>query len=213
MRRASRQNPSRVVVVEDSINSGWSINQAVGSGSIQQILGKAAVYCTPTGIPHCDVFGVELPLPHYFTWHMFGSNLLCKYPTGFDMDGLFCLDARPEQDDDGEKYQDFLNNVRPLYLYKGGACGAIITARIEKYRPQTEAWLRRYGVQYRTLVMGPWESKRERSQHSIAEWKGDRCRDLKLQLYVESDGRQAPRIATQAGIPVMCPAAKKVFTP
>jgi hypothetical protein len=213
MRQALRQESERIVVIEDSVNTGWSLNQAVGNPINPRVLGKATVYCTPTGIPSCDLFAVELPLPHYFTWHMFGSNLLCKYPTAFDMDGILCHDCSHEADDDGEKYLSFLENVAPLYPYTGGICGAIITARIEKYRSQTEAWLAKHRIRYKRLIMGPWSSKKERSGKDIGEWKGLEAKKLGMQLFIESDGRQAPKICQTANIPVMCPAAKKVFTP
>jgi hypothetical protein len=204
---------TRIIVVEDSINSGWSIQRSVSKHRDPRILGTAAVYSTPNGAACVDLVAVDLPLPHYFMWHMFGSNLLCKHPTGFDIDGLFCPDCTPYDDDDGDRYGEFILNTPPLYLYRGGVCGAIITGRLEKYRPQTETWLKLHNVQYKQLIMGPWESKRERARHSVGDWKGGVCKELKLQLYVESDPRQAPRIATSGGIPVMCPDAKKVFVP
>jgi len=204
---------TKIVVIEDSINSGWSIKRAVSATPDPRIIGTAAVYSTPTGASSVDLVAIDLPLPHYFMWHMFGSNLLCKYPTGFDIDGLFCPDCSREADDDGERYLQFLTTTPPLYLYRGGVCGAIITARLEKYRPQTEAWLATHKIQFRKLVMGPWESLAERRKHLMGEWKGSVCKQLNLQLYVESDPRQAPQIAKVGNIPVMCPNAKKVFIP
>jgi orotate phosphoribosyltransferase len=213
MRQALREESQRIIVIEDSVNTGWSLQRSIGSPKNPRILGTATVYCTPTGIGSCDLYAVNLPLPHYFTWHMFGSNLLCKYPTGFDMDGILCQDCSREADDDGPLYEEFLRNVPPLYPYRGGVCGAIITARIEKYRSLTEDWLAKHKIKYKRLIMGPWSSKKERNGHDIGEWKGIEARKLGLQLFIESDPRQAPKIKQVADIPVMCPAAKQVFTP
>lgn len=211
MKRAIRHEQTRIVAVEDSVNSGWSMTNAVGPQRDPRVIGTATVYCTPTGFDKVDLYAVALPLPHWFTWHMFGSNLLSRCPTGFDFDGILGHDCTREQDDDGEMYLDFLRNVPPRWLYRGGSISAIITARLGKYRGETEAWLARHRQEYGKLIMGPWQDLRERRKHCIGTWKAEMCREHGLGLFVESDPRQAEIIQKRAGIPVMCPPARRVF--
>lgn len=211
MRRAMRHTQDKIVAVEDSINTGWSMETAVGRRRDPRIIGTATVYCTPAGFSKVDLYAVPLPLPHWFTWHMFGSNLLSRCPTGFDFDGILGHDCPIECDDDGERYVEWMESVPPLYLYRGGAITTIITARLEKYRQQTERWLARYGQQYGELVMGPWASLAERRKKCIGTWKAEMCAQKRLGLFVESDPRQAKIIHAKAKIPVMCPAAREVF--
>lgn len=211
MKNALATKQRNIVVVEDSVNSGWNMENAVGSVPDRRIIGKAAVYCTPIGHSKVDLYAVSLPLPHWFTWHMFGSGLLSQCKTGFDFDGILCHDCSPNQDDDGVRYLDFLNNVPPKWLYTGGRISTIITARLEKYRPQTTKWLETYRQRYGSLVMGSWPSLHSRNRSCVGSWKAEMCIENELCLFVESDPYQAEIISKKANIPVMCPPARKIY--
>ncbi len=74
---------------------------------------------------------------------------------------------------------------------------AIVTGRLERFRPQTEAWLRRHGVEYGSLVMNPGDRKH-------AEFKADAYRSLGGALgFVESSRQQAAEIHERTGRPVL----------
>ena len=88
---------------------------------------------------------------------------------------------------------------------------AIITARLEKYRAETEAWLADYGIRYKELVMGPWLTKAERERSDVAAWKAKEFDRTGLELFVESDPAQAKAIHRQTGKNVLCPALGKVL--
>jgi hypothetical protein len=45
----------------------------------------------------------------------------------------------------GPRYENFLVNARPKFLPRKYHVKLICTARLEKWRPQTEEWLRRHG--------------------------------------------------------------------
>lgn len=62
-----------------------------------------------------------------------------------DIDGVLCADPTPEENDDGEKYRHFLLNTPPLFIPKV-TIGTLVTSRLEKYRPETEAWLQKNHV-------------------------------------------------------------------
>ena len=85
---------------------------------------------------------------------------------------------------------------------------AIITARLEQYRGPTEAWLARWGIRARRLVMA------ETSDHQFypAAFKADAYNAIgDATLYLESDSRQAAEIAALTTKRVICPALGEVF--
>lgn len=172
----------------------------------------AVIYATPrarkTGV--FDLVAVELDSPHYLEWNFFNSSLTCK--AAMDFDGILCQDCPAPYDDDAEHYANFLANVPPKHLPRREPVGAIVTGRLEKYRPETEAWLAHWGVRCNCLIMGPWPTPAARSGR-IAAWKGDVYRQLPHSLFVESDPRQVAVIATVARKPVLCPVAERVFFP
>jgi uncharacterized HAD superfamily protein len=123
-----------------------------------------------------------------------------------DMDGVLCEDCPPGCDDDGPLYAEFLRTARPFHLPRRQPVGAIITARLEKYRDQTEAWLARHRVQYEQLVM--WDSTdapgRWDPPMRIPAWKAAFFEVSRALLFVESDPRQAQAIRQLTGKPVVC---------
>lgn len=122
-----------------------------------------------------------------------------------DFDGVLCRDATRDEDDDGENYMRFLSEAEPKFLPMGYEIGAIVTARCDKYRTQTGAWLARHGVKYRALHMGPWSGKAERAGGSnAAKWKAEVYSRMgaNISLFIESSASQAREIATLSGKPV-----------
>jgi hypothetical protein len=83
-----------------------------------------------------DYYFENVPLPRYFQWNILNHT---TRKTCFDIDGVLCADPLPEQNDDGEKYIDFILNAPPLFI-PGSKIGTIVTSRLE-YRIQTETWL------------------------------------------------------------------------
>ena len=150
-------------------------------------------------------------------WNLFNSQMTIDL--AFDMDGVLCEDCPPGDDDDGERYGQWMDSVRPLWVKpKRRPIACIITARLEKYRDRTEAWLSRHGIRFKKLVMGPWDSARERAG-KVSAWKADQLtlwsnryrRDGNGPLmYVESDPSLAREINKRSSIPVLCIADNKV---
>lgn len=207
----------RVVIIDDTVMTGNSMQ------AIRPIVDEmfpnsitAAVYCNPMATLKPDIHSVDLPWPHLLEWNIFNSVVLQSM--AIDFDGILCQECSPHQDDDGSRYLDFLANVRPNYLVRKAKVPLIVTARLEKYRKETERWLKKWNVQYSRLVMGPWKDNHERSQNDIAAYKAhhfkffaDRVRGLKPAVFVESDVHQARRIAELSGHLAVCPIAGKCF--
>ena len=213
-------DPSRekVVIVDDTVMTGNSLK------AIKPLAKKefgsfitASVYVNPLARVKPDIHAVDLPWAHLLEWNLFNSVLSPNM--AIDFDGILCFDCRPQQDDDGVKYLDFINNAKPLYPARKVPIPLIVTARIEKYRKPTEQWLKRHGIRWRKLVMHPAKTLRERHKDDIAEYKAkhfmewaNRHRPKPPPLgFIESDDHQAKRIHQISKRMVICPSSGKVY--
>ena len=81
----------------------------------------------------------------------------------------------------------------------------IITARMEGYRSQTEAWLKAHGVQYGKLIMWTGSKKEDRGVLRHADYKSDKINRLMPQdaIFIESSYNQAKRIFEKTGRQVL----------
>lgn len=146
--------------------------------------------------------------PEYiYSWFMWKTFRLKS--CAVDFDGVLCRDAEPHEDDDGEKYMEFLSNaelkLKPFEYDKGrDRIGAIVTGRLEKYREQTVAWLSKHGIKYDRLIMCPAATKEERRALSPARWKASVYADPKYKLFIESSEKEAKIIAGLTKKPVWC---------
>ena len=131
----------------------------------------------------------------------------------YDIDGVLCKDPTDEQNDDGELYKEFLLNADPLYITKY-EIGALVTSRLEKYRKETETWMKNHNVHYQKLYMLDLPSKEERiKQNAHTKIKSEiyMQRD-DLILFIESSARQAEIIAKTTHKDVICVENGKLYT-
>lgn len=203
-----KQN-GRIVVMEDSLNTGRRFEQ------LKRRLGSRCVYssvfATPQSVSKADYVAVELALPHWFDWWLFGSRHLNMARVGLDFDGILCSDCPAEKDTDDEQYSHWMSNVLPIrHAWPYGA-PVIVTGRLEKYRQTTEDWLRRNRQKIGTIAFGQWQTMAERRRGGIAMHKARMAKEMKLTAFIESDSRQAQQIAEIAKIPVACPEARTVY--
>jgi hypothetical protein len=168
-----------------------------------------------------DIFAVELKWPHILEWNVFNSVL--SPSVAMDFDGILCRDCPAGSDDDGPRYLEFIRHAQPLYMPRRSPVPLIVTAMIERYRNETEEWLKRHGVRWHKLVMHPASSLAERNRDEIAAYKAKHFLAWATQLkggrmlpliFMESDDRQAKRIgdiAKGGGRLVVCPASGAVY--
>ena len=123
-----------------------------------------------------------------------------------DLDGVLCEDPPDGETDEEARWRKIFDSAVPMYLPRFKAVAAIVTSRLEKYRGVTEAWLARWGVKYRQLIMHPAANCRERGSHAdIARWKASQVIAVRCNVYIESNPAEA--IAIQRlipGRPVYC---------
>ena len=208
----------KVVIVDDTVMTGNSLR------AIEHVVRQtfpnsmtASVYVNPSAHKKPDAWVHDLAWPHLLEWNLFNSilspNMAC------DFDGILCQDCQPGQDDDGERYLDFIENARPLYTPRRVPIPCVITARIEKYRQPTLAWLKRHGITVHNLIMHPAKTLAERNADDVSAWKAKHYARWNNSHrprpapngFIESDDRQARRIAKLTGLLTICPASESVY--
>lgn len=195
----------KVLVVDDSIASGAAMKKVklqLEAMATSYQFQYCAVYVVPGKERSVDYCLETVPTPRYFQWNLFNHTSLEK--ACFDIDGVLCVDPTDEQNDDGKKYREFLFDAEPLYI-PGSKLGTLVTSRLEKYRFETETWLKKQGVQYDNLVMLDLpnaDARRRANNHG--KHKAQEFKKSDYVLFVESDLRQAIEINRLTKKPVFC---------
>lgn len=202
----------KILVVDDTVMTGNSLKAI--KPLIDREFGNAvyaAVYVNPKALLKPDIWSVDLPWPHILEWNVFNSIL--SPSAAMDFDGILCHDCPPGSDDDGPKYLDFIRNAKPLYMPRRCPIPLIVTARIERYRADTEDWLRRHGIRWNRLVMHPAATLAERRRDNIAAFKARHYTAWAAKhkatpgpiIFFESEDGQAREIARMSKLLTICP--------
>lgn len=195
----------RILVVDDSIASGAAMEKC--RENLKDLapdfdISYCAIYAIPGKEKLVDYYFEIVPLPRYFQWNILNHSTLDK--ACFDIDGVLCVDPSEEQNDDGEKYRDFILNAPPLFI-PGTTIGCIVTSRLEKYRKETEIWLQANHVKYNQLVMLDLPDKEARQKaNSHGDHKANTYKLKTYMLFVESSLHQAIQINRITKKPVLC---------
>lgn len=197
----------KILVVDDSIASGSAMVEV--RESLKHLESKfdikyCAVYIIAGKEKMVDYFFEIVPLPRYFQWNILNHTTLEK--ACFDIDGVLCADPLPEQNDDGPKYIDFILNAPPLFI-PGSKIGTVVTSRLEKYRKETETWLKANNIKYNDLVMLdlPDMAARQRANNH-GDHKAKAYMSKPYVLFIESEYHQAVEINRISKKPVLCTA-------
>ncbi|MGL3001654.1 phosphoribosyltransferase family protein [Flavobacterium sp. RSSB_23] len=197
----------KILVVDDSIASGAAmveVKESLKHLETEFDIKYCAVYVIPGKEKMVDYFFEVVPLPRYFQWNILNHTTLEK--ACFDIDGVLCADPLPEQNDDGEKYIDFILNAPPLFI-PGSKIGTIVTSRLEKYRKETETWLAANNIKYNELVMLDLPNMEARQRaNSHGDHKAKAYLAKPYVLFVESEYHQAVEINRLSKKPVLCTA-------
>lgn len=159
---------------------------------------RLAVFCRPEAEAAVDLALAAAPAEPVFEWSLFRSPLMAR--TCFDLDGILCGDCPAEDDDDGPRYRRFLASATPQVVPRHPV-RTVVTARLERYRPETEAWLAANRIAYDRLVMLELDSDAERRRtRPQGRFKAAAyLADPGASLFVESESWQAREIARAAG--------------
>ena len=197
---------TKILIVEDSSISGNSLNRIKEEIKKRNLKNKITIltaYVTEETKNIPDLYFEICNPPRMFEWNYLHHKLLQN--ACFDIDGVLCEDPTPEQNDDGEKYIKFVRNA-PLKVAPTFKIGYLVTSRLEKYRKDTEYWLRKNNIQYDHLIMMQFKTKEERIKSgSHGKFKGENYKNIEsANLFVESELRQAIEIATISRKVVFC---------
>jgi orotate phosphoribosyltransferase len=189
-----------ILMVDDICATGRAMRDA--KEQIKEHLGDYKLYCAALYFNKklntdfsIDFYGCELIGPRAYEWTM--SDAVYLPATMMDFDGILCPDCPHEDDDDGERYRNWLQTVplkiRPMNI------GTIITWRREKYRDLTEAWLKRNRITYGELIMAEHEK-----WPGPVEFKAYYYKSSNARLLIDSSVKQAERIYQLTQRPTVC---------
>lgn len=208
----------KVAIVDDTVMTGNSLK------SIANIVRQrfpnaitAAIYVNPLAKRKPDIWVRDLGWPHLLEWNIFNSVLSPNIAVDFD--GILCHDCPRGSDDDGSKYLEFIRNAKPLYVPRKVPLPLIVTARIERYRADTEAWLARHRINFHRLVMHPATTLGERNRDDIAAYKAKHFGEWAKHhvprpaplMFIESEDWQARRISKLTGHMTVCPSTGRIY--
>lgn len=203
-----------VVVVDDSVLTGSQMTESRRRLEEQEFpfdIHFSSVYISPRGHQYVDYWSEVVPSPRVFEWNILHHTRLDEFCV--DIDGVLCRDPTPEENDDGENYREFLTEVEPNVV-PNREIGWLVTARLEKYRAETEAWLDRHGINYDTLVMmdvPDMETRRAQGNH--ARYKAEVYESAGASLFIESDAEQAAKICAASNKPVYSYGTNEMLNP
>lgn len=211
-----------IAIVDDTVYTGRAMHRVRSMLQDRRAV-FAAVYARREAFRAVDVFARELPSPHLLEWNLFNSgqfagragNPVLHGGFAVDFDGILCEEPSVGDADTSPAaaaYEKWLRTARPLYLPRSLPVKLIATFRLERWRAETEAWLRRWGIRWERLVMHPAGSVAERSRAwNAACHKGRPFLESGCSFFVESDVNQAREIFEYTRRPVICPAAETIF--
>ena len=219
--RYERSNPGellssgcKVLVVDDSVWTGRqmsAIKTTMNRTKIQHNILYGAVYVKPGSENIVDCFYELLPTPRFFEWNVFHHGCMSSFCV--DIDGVLCRDPTDEENDDGERYRQFIQEVDP-WIVPTRTVGWLVTCRLEKYRSLTEEWLARHGIKYEHLIMMNLPDKAARiKSKSHAKFKADFYDATQAMFFIESSLSQATEIVMRTGKEVLCMETGEIVSP
>ncbi|MGP4789295.1 phosphoribosyltransferase family protein [Psychrobacter sp. 1Y11] len=203
----------KILLVDDSIVTGKAMQLALARipNNIKESITTCAIYSDKKNKPDIDIYLEYVKRPRVFEWNIFHARLMKN--ACLDIDGVLCIDPTEDENDDGDNYIHFMLNAKPLHI-PSTKIKALVTSRLEKYRPQTEQWLNAHNIQYDELIMLDLPSKKERQKLGLhAEHKAAYYKKSGLDLFVESAPTQALAIMTATGKPVFCTDNNQMYAP
>ena len=195
----------KVLIVEDSVDSGNSIRLA--KEKLQDISNKKeliylTIYTRTDTKDLTDIYFKIIDDRRVFEWNYLHNNQLNDMC--FDIDGVLCCDPSKNQTENEKEYEKFLLNAVPK-LITTKEIGYLVTSRLEKYRSQTEQWLKNNNISYNKLLMYPDSVEKRNIPGEHSRFKAEIYKKMsKSTLFIESEPDQAAEINRITKKPVFC---------
>jgi hypothetical protein len=200
----------RILIVEDSTGVGRTLVEAkkiVEEAYPEAKITLASLIVSRPVNPHVDIYYKEINGGGLWEWNL-SSYFGLGSKVAMDLDGVICEDIPLGIDVDEEKYVNWICNARP-YIVPYNGVDFILTNRLEKYRNQTEEWLKRNGVVYKRLVMWNVPSKAERGNNVHNKIK--MVLDVKPNFMIESNEIEAKEIWKATGVVTICTDSMRAY--
>ncbi|WNF35301.1 hypothetical protein RJD24_12595 [Bacillaceae bacterium IKA-2] len=199
-----------ILIVLDYLEIGETLEKLLEQNNIKLTnITTLCIYSDPNRLD-VDLVLEHIVGPTSFEWNIFSESF--TRDACFDIDGVLCIDPNLEQDDDGEKYRDFLLNA-PLLIKPIGKINYLVTSRLEKYRSETETWLKKNKIAYNSLIMLDLPSLEERLKLGInAIHKAETYKNSSQKLFYESSRSEAIKIHQLTNKPVYCVDTNEMFS-
>ena len=203
-----------ILLVDDSTSSGSSMKSALHEIRGTEYTGQistCAIYTTKEA-PVVDIWFEVLPHTRIFEWNLMHREFLSQCCV--DLDGVLCWDPTEEENDDGNKYLEFIATAKPL-LIPSYPVGRIVTSRLDKYRKPTIEWLNKYQINFSRLDMLDLPDAETRRRLNIhAKFKSHiYSNDSAMCLFIESEKNQAVEIARRSGKFALSFSTQELFAP
>tara|TARA_Y100000296_G_scaffold85485_1_gene121543 strand:+ start:193 stop:1218 length:1026 start_codon:yes stop_codon:yes gene_type:complete len=202
-----KETKGKILVLDDTVYGGIAMRQVKKLIDDDSVI-YGSLYVHPASLYAVDVFGKELEPPHLLEWNFFNSSYIedCL----LDFDGILSPNVPYEKSQNEEDYIDYITNVKPFYhrIPRTYKCKGIVTARLEKYRDVTEAWLKTHEIKYGFLKMYPTEKSEARDSNHIVEaanFKSKVFTESGASFFVESEPAEAALMRSQVYRLVICP--------
>ena len=197
----------KILIVEDSVATGNSIIKCKETINGLGLSGcdfiYLAAYVTQKNKDLVDIYFEVVEWPRLFQWNLFHNKTILE-KTCFDIDGVLCSDPSESENDDGERYINFIKTAKPK-LVPSCRIGYVVSSRLLKYQEETKQWLVKNGINYDELFMLDSTAKERKEKNLHATFKAEIYKRLKDSvLFVESDESQAKEINRITKKPVYC---------
>lgn len=201
-----------ILLVDDSIYTGNDMQEKMSGlpDNLKRKVITSAVYSTEYERDDIDCFFVYLPNLRLFEWNIFHVQTLSQ--SCVDIDGVLCKNPTHVEDDDGDNYLNFIKNAIP-YILPTYKIHSLVTNRLEKYRKETEFWLKNRGITYDNLIMLDLPSQEERKRLNVhGKNKARYYKESNTRLFIESSYSEAKEICRLSGKDVYCIETNSVVT-
>jgi hypothetical protein len=208
--RAHSGGNGPIAVIDDTTWAGRAM--ALARHQLQQVPSFfACVYATSHTKHLVDAY-VAIDDGSDWEWNWFNNRSVLMQGVAVDMDGILCENPGLPDADDGqglEDYRQWLLAARPRWPIRAHPARLIVTGRLERFRCETEFWLKRHRVRYDRLAMCSATVASRRGD--VAAFKAAEFISSGAAIFMESDRGQAERIHALSGRQVICPDAATIW--
>ena len=192
-----------ILLVDDSISTGRAMTEAkslLQNSHVEAKITTYVVYGLSVTKNNADICLETVEQPRFFEWN-FLHNWFLQYCC-MDIDGVICEDPSRLQNDDGKNYRVFLETARPKLL-PTKRVGTLVSCRLEKYRKETEDWLRIHNVKFDNLILLDGITAKQRAMtFNHGAYKAEAYQKSECVLFIESSYDEALEICNISGKPV-----------